>query len=99
MLTSGKSRKVSSATLPFTARKVSVFGVILVRIFGEIQSISWYSVRMRENADQNDSEYGHFLRSVYYKSTFRKCDDICQNVVISKDEKYFQFKKNFFLQK
>ena len=23
-----------------------------------------YSVRMRENADQNNSEYGHFLRSV-----------------------------------
>ena len=22
-----------------------------------------YSVRMRENADQNNSEYGHFLRS------------------------------------
>ena len=33
-----------------------VFGVILVRIFP-------YSVRMRENADQNDSEYGHFSRS------------------------------------
>ena len=25
--------------------------------------ISPYSVRMRENADQNNSEYGHFLRS------------------------------------
>ena len=23
-----------------------------------------YSVQMRENADQNNSEYGHFLRSV-----------------------------------
>ena len=23
-----------------------------------------YSVRMRENTDQNNSEYGHFLRSV-----------------------------------
>ena len=40
-----------------TAWKVSVFGVILVRI-------STYSVPMRENTDQNISENGHFLRSV-----------------------------------
>ena len=32
-----------------TASKVSVFGVIVVR--------------MRENADRNNSEYGHFLRN------------------------------------
>ena len=31
--------------------------------YGEILGISPYSVRMRENADQNNSEYGHFLRS------------------------------------
>ena len=32
--------------------------------YGEIRSIiSPYSVRMRENAYQNNSEYGHFLRS------------------------------------
>ena len=24
-----------------------------------------YLLRMRENADQNNSEYGHFLRSAY----------------------------------
>ena len=29
-----------------------------------ILRISPYSVWMRENADQNNSEYGHFLRSV-----------------------------------
>ena len=28
-------------------------------------NISPYLVRMRENADQNNSEYGHFLRSDY----------------------------------
>ena len=33
--------------------------------YGEVQSISLYSFRMRENADQNNSEYGHFLRSDY----------------------------------
>ena len=31
---------------------------------GEIRSISPYSVRMRENADQNNSGYRHFSRSV-----------------------------------
>ena len=38
---------------------------------GEILSISLYSVRMRENADQNNSEYVDFLRSVafYYLSS------------------------------
>ena len=30
--------------------------------YGEILRISPYSVRMRENEDQNNSEYGHFLR-------------------------------------
>ena len=31
--------------------------------YGEIRSISLYSVQMREIADQNNSEHGHFLRS------------------------------------
>ena len=31
---------------------------------GEIRSISPYSVILRENADQYNSEYGHFLRNV-----------------------------------
>ena len=31
--------------------------------YGEILRISPYSVRMRENADQNNSENGHFSRS------------------------------------
>ena len=39
---------------------MSVLGVILVRIFPRI---SLYSVRMQENTDQNNSEYGQFLRS------------------------------------
>ena len=51
-----------------TALKVSVFGVILVRIFPYsdwILHISPYSVQMRENSDQNNSEYGHFLSSAF----------------------------------
>ena len=50
-------------------QKVSIFGAILVRIFPELElnterykSISPYSFQMRENADHNNSEYGHFLR-------------------------------------
>ena len=32
--------------------------------YGEILRISPYSVRMRGSSDQNNSEYGHFSRSV-----------------------------------
>ena len=32
--------------------------------YGEILRISPYSVRMRENTDQKNSEYGNYLRSV-----------------------------------
>ena len=45
-----------------------LFWSVLSRIWTEqreMRSISIYSVRMRENADQNNSEYGHFSRSVY----------------------------------
>ena len=45
--------------------KVPVFAVILVRIFPHsdwIRRDTEYSVQMRENVDQNNSEYGHFLR-------------------------------------
>ena len=41
------------------AWKVSVFGITLVRIFPHLD---W--IRMRENADQNNAEYGHFSRSM-----------------------------------
>ena len=34
--------------------------------YEEILRISQYSVQMRENTDQNNSEYGHFLRSEIY---------------------------------
>ena len=48
---------------------MSIFGVILVCIFqhsdwiGEKLRTSPHSVQMLENTDQNNSEYGHFLRS------------------------------------
>ena len=34
--------------------------------YGEIQSISSYSVRMRENTDQKNSVFGHYSRSEIY---------------------------------
>ena len=48
---------------PYSELFWSVFYLIRTE-YGEIRSISPYSVKMRENVDQNNSEYGHFLRSV-----------------------------------
>ena len=51
-----------------TAQKVFVFGVILVRNFPAFSRIrTEYGsecAKMRQNADQSNSEYEHFLRSV-----------------------------------
>ena len=54
-----------------TVWKVSIFGVILVLIFQHSDwirrvfvRISPFSVRMQENASQNNSEYEHYLCSV-----------------------------------
>ena len=47
---------------------LELFWSVFFRIrteYGEIRSISPYSVRMRENTDQNNSEYGLFLFSAY----------------------------------
>ena len=40
--------------------------------YGEIRSISPYSGRMGKNADKNNSEYGHFSRSVSIEEFFYK---------------------------
>ena len=50
----------------YTAWEVFVFGVILVRILLHsdwIRRDNVYPVRMHENADQNNSKDGHFLRN------------------------------------
>ena len=56
-----------------TVWKVSVFGVILVCILLHSDWVSPYSVQMRENAEQNNSEYWHFLRSAFYMTSCRLC--------------------------
>ena len=56
-------------------KKVFAFRIMLVLIFPHSPFrllISTYSVRMRENTDQNNPEYGRFSRSAsvsYYRST------------------------------
>ena len=63
--------RVSNAPLHLALREKcpysELFWPLFSRIrteYGEIQSISPYSVRVRENTDQNNSEYEHFLYSV-----------------------------------
>ena len=48
---------------PYSELFWSVFSRIQTE-YGEIRSIFPYSVRMRKNTDQNNSKYGHYLRSV-----------------------------------
>ena len=40
--------------------------------YGEIRIISPYSVQMRENANKNNSKYGHFLLGDQLRSTTQK---------------------------
>ena len=53
---------------PYSELFWSVFSRIRTE-YGEIRTFSPYSVRMRENADRNNSEYGHFSRSGALKSS------------------------------
>ena len=56
--------EVFSFSQLYTTWKVSVYGVFLVRIFPHsdwIRRDTEYSVGMRENTDQENSEYRHFL--------------------------------------
>ena len=50
---------------PYSELFWSTFSCIWTE-YGEILRISPYSVRMRENADQNNSEYGYVLHSALY---------------------------------
>ena len=47
------------------------FWFVFSRIWTEILRFSPYSVRMRENTDQKNSEYGHFSHSVHFQFFFR----------------------------
>ena len=61
-----KTRKSSCQTLREKCRYSELFWSTVSRLgteYGDILRFSLYSVRMLENAGQNNSEYGHFLRS------------------------------------
>ena len=47
------------ANKSITAQKVSTFGVFCS---------AFCRIRMRENTDQKNSEYGHFLRSAFHEN-------------------------------
>ena len=85
---------------------VSVFGVILIRIFrirtdyGEILHIFPYLVRMQENADQNNSKYGHFLRRKrdFFPLRFGQIQLVfstCWSVTFSKVKKIWIWRSRF----
>ena len=67
---------------PYSELFWSVFSRIPTE-YGKILRISPYSVRMRENTDQNNSEYGHFLHSIsncflliFFVKDYRKAREI-----------------------
>ena len=66
---------ISSVTTSYSLRKKCTYSELFWSVFscirteyGEIRSIFLYSVRMRWNTDQNNSQYGHFLRSKWFKN-------------------------------
>ena len=76
LLVSSIARCSTWYTLPSLHEKCSyskLFWSVFTRIrkeYGEILHISPYSVRIRENTDQNNSKYGHILRSALLSKSF-----------------------------
>ena len=63
-------KNIKKNAVPKKCLYLEFFWSVFVRIwteYGEIRSISQYSVQMPENADQNKSEYRHFSRSAILK--------------------------------
>ena len=58
---------------PYSGFFWSVFSCLRTE-YGEMRSFSPYSVRIRENTDQKNSEYGHFSRSVSFSKIFQSFD-------------------------
>ena len=56
---------------PYSELFWSAFSCIRTE-YGEMLHISPYSVRIRENVDQNNSEYKHFLRSALFLLLYEK---------------------------
>ena len=56
------STRVLRKNCPYSELLWSVFSRIQTE-YGELWSVRPYSIQMRENTDQNNSEYGHLSRS------------------------------------
>ena len=54
----------------YSGPHIPAFGLNTETEYGETLRISLYSVQMRENADQNNCEYGHFSRIGIYSNTY-----------------------------
>ena len=67
--TKNKKLGLKNETCPYSEFFWSVFPRIQTE-YGEIPQISPYSVRMRGNTDQKNSEYGHFSRTVKLEGIF-----------------------------
>ena len=65
----GRGRGTLHETCPYSELFCSVFFRICTK-YGETLRISPYSVRMRENSDHNNPEYGNFWRSGSYINFF-----------------------------
>ena len=60
---------------PYSELFWSVFSSIWTE-YGELRNISPYSVRMPENTDQNNTEYGHFLRSGFFSINLKSLSSV-----------------------
>ena len=63
-----KTLKLTSITACFSGLYFPAFGLNTERYseYSVRRDMERYSVRMRENTGQKNSEYGHFSRSVWY---------------------------------
>ena len=76
----------------FTLRKRCPYSELVWSAFSRIQTEYPYSVEMRENADQNNSQYERFSRSASYKiSSFQ----VSVNTLTV--NKIYEFSKIYFI--
>ena len=94
----------------FSTRKLSVFGAFCSYFlaFGlntDIFSKSSYSVQIRENTDQKNSEYGHCLRSIFHMVRRNRVEKVVffdyavfdkNNQGVNNDNKRKRIKNGFF---
>ena len=83
---------------PYSELFWSVFSHISTE-YGEMRNISPYLVRMQENADQNNSEYGHLPRSGYFSVVGQSVVNyFCKKPIIDVwQEPKYSFKWDLFL--